>query len=415
MIYLFVPFYSRINLYTAYEYLEQRFHLSVRLLCSALFQFLRCVHVAIAIYAPSIALSLVTGLPIEQCVLLMGVFTTLYTSFGGIRAVIWTDVLQFAIISLGIGLVFVIALGRIPGGWAECWKLASEAGRLRIWNATLDPTSTTSVWACVIGGTTLTLASLATDQALIQRLFTTRSERDSAQSIWTNAILGTPMLVVLSLIGTVLFAFYRLHPERTQGLPSSDAILPLFAVRELPSLASGLVIAAIFAASMAVMSAGINSLATATTIDFYRRLWRPGISAEQQAQFGRWLTLIWGITATLLGLFMGRLGDLAVAYSRVNSFVGGPMLGIFLLGILSVRATTTGAIAGAAAGIIAVAALAALTRVSFFFQAPVGVLVTCFVGEIVSRAGARPEQRQIDGLVFGRKARAGSAQPVAAK
>ncbi|MEO7653603.1 MAG: sodium/solute symporter [Bryobacteraceae bacterium] len=402
MIYVFIPFYSGLNLYTAYEYLERRFDLRVRLVTSALFLFLRLVHVAIAIYGPSLAMSLATGLPMYQCVLGIGALTTLYTTSGGVRAVIWTDVIQFSTICLGVTGILWAALRQIDGGARETVRLAWEAGRLGFWNPSLNPSDTMAFWPSIIGGTTLTLASLATDQALIQRLFTTRSGRDAKQSIVANAVLQVPLLLLLGLVGTVLFAFYRQHPELLAGLPNNDAILPFFAVQQLPRGICALVIAAIFAATMAVMSAGINSLSTAFTVDFYQRLWRPEESPRHYATFGRAATAAWGAVATLLALFMGRLGALVLAYAKVSSLVGGPMLGIFLLGMLTRRATAVGTLYGAVAGAAAVAAVAAFTNVSFYYHVFVGMAITVLGGYLASRFTAPPSSTQLDGLVMER-------------
>jgi solute:Na+ symporter, SSS family len=396
MILIFIPFYSSLNLYTAYEYLERRFNLGVRLVASGLFQFLRLVHVAIALYAPSLALSLVTGLPVLQCVLMIGAVTTVYTSFGGVKAVIWTDVIQFFTICLGVTVMFWVALRQIDGGIAAVVTLARDGGRLHFWNPTLDPRSTMALWPCLLGGTMLTLASLSTDQALLQRLFTTKSKRDARQSIIANAFLTTPLLLLLSALGIVLYAFYRQHPEELRGLPNGDAILAFFAVQHLPRAISALVIAAIFAASMAVMSAGINSLSTAFTVDFYQRLIHPGATAQHYVRFGRTATAVWGLLATVLALFMNRLGALAIAYAKVSSLVAGPMLGIFLLGMLTRRATPAGTLAGAALG----AAVASLTDISFYYHVLVGVAVTLIAGWFASRFTAPPAPAQIEGLVL---------------
>ena len=151
VIFVFVPFYSRLNLYTAYEYLERRFSLSVRLVVSALFQMLRAWHVAVAIYGPALVINLVTGLPVWECVLAMGLFTTFYTSLGGVKAVIWTDVIQFVTVTTGVLLILTIALAHVPGGLPAAFSTVRAAGRLQIINLSTDPTQLTSLWACLFG------------------------------------------------------------------------------------------------------------------------------------------------------------------------------------------------------------------------------------------------------------------------
>ncbi|MCC6362601.1 MAG: sodium/solute symporter [Bryobacterales bacterium] len=401
VILVFVPFYSKLNLYTAYEYLERRFSLPVRLLVSMQFQVLRGWHVAVAIYGPALVINLVTGFPVWQCVLVMGLFTTLYTALGGIRAVIWTDVIQFFTVTSGIALIFTVALRRVPGGIPAAYHAALDAGRLSFVNPTLDPAQLTSIWACLIGGIVLCMAPLTTDQAILQRLFTTKSAKDCRQSVMLQAFLIVPIISILYLTGTALFAFYHFHPERLAGLTNTDAIVPFFAVRELPSGMSGLVVAAIFAASMAVMSAGINSLTTASTVDFYQRVFRPDRPPEHYAMVGRAGTVFWGVAVTFTGLLASKAGDLVLAYNRVSAVVSGPMLGIFLLGTLTRRASAMGCLLGAAAGMIAVGLTITLTRWSFFYQGPIGVVTTFGAGYLASLFTPAPAPDRVKGLVMG--------------
>jgi SSS family solute:Na+ symporter len=401
VILVFVPFYSKLNLYTAYEYLERRFNLSVRLLVSALFQVLRGWHVAVAIYGPALVINLLTGLPIWQCILGMGLFTTFYTTLGGIKAVIWTDVIQFFTVTTGIVLIFITAVSQIPGGPVAAYEVAKQAGRTQIADFRFDLNEFTTVWGCLLGGMVLCMAPLTTDQAILQRLFTTKSTQDCKQSVKLQAVLIMPILSTLYLTGTALFAFYYFHPERLTGLTNQDAIVPFFAIRELPSGVSGLVIAAIFAASMAVMSAGINSLTTATTVDFYQRVFRPDETPEHYASIGRAGTLIWGVAVTLGALLAGKAGDLVNAYNRLSAIVSGPMLGIFLLGTLTKRTTATGCLIGAVCGMIAIATVIATTNWSFFWQGPIGVVATFAGGYLSSLFLAPPPKEKTWGLVMG--------------
>lgn len=383
VIIIFASTYLKLNLFTAYEYLETRFNLQVRLLTSLLFQLLRCMHVAIAIYAPSLTLHLVLQLPFWECVLLMGLLTTVYTSIGGMKAVIYTDAIQFGIVMSGIALVFWTAISH-AGGISPAYQIAMGAGRLRLFDFSPSPSRMTSFWACVIGGTVLSLAPLATDQAILQRLLATKSLRDCKRSVLLQAGLTVPIGACLYLTGTSLFAFYHQNPSHLHGLTSVDAILPFFAVHELHFGIAGFIVAAILASSMAVMSAGINSLTTATTVDFYQRIFRPNETPEHYANVGRVGTVVWGLVVTFLALFAGVFGPLAIGYLRISSFVSGPILGIFLLGALTKRTTARGSLLGAAAGMIVIAAVALGTQWSFLYLGVIGVLATVAVGYVVS-------------------------------
>lgn len=398
---VFVPFYARLNLYTAYEYLERRFDVRARLLASLLFLVLRGTHVALVIYAPSLVMQMVTGLPAAYCVFLVGGLTTFYTTLGGMRAVIWTDVLQFATVMTGIGLIFATAFLNLPGGLPEAYKVAAAAGRLDAFNFSTDPRELTSIWAALAGGLVLCMGPLTTDQAILQRLFTTRSAVDCRRSILLQALLVVPVSVLLFCAGAALFSFYQAHPERLASLPATDAIVPYFVLTELPAGIAGLVIAAILSASMAVMSAGINALTTATTVDFYQRVFRPRATPDQLVSVGRWGTLAWGLVVTIGALFAGRLGALAVAYNHVSSIISGPLLGIFLLATLTRRATSTGVLLGALLGGLMVALVSFGTEWSFFWLGPVGCIVTVSAGWIISMSQNPPAREKVHGLVVG--------------
>lgn len=180
---VFLPFYARQNLSTAYEYLERRFNLGVRLFGSLLFQTLRCWHVSISLYSASLVIQTIAGMAEWQSIVLIGVFTTAYTATGGLKAVIYTDLLQFLTLVAAMGLIIYVAAAHVPGGLAGAFATGREAGKFKMLNTSLDPTQVTSTWACLIGGSTVALMSLISDQVVIQRLFSTRSVADCRQTI----------------------------------------------------------------------------------------------------------------------------------------------------------------------------------------------------------------------------------------
>jgi sodium-coupled monocarboxylate transporter 8/12 len=400
VMFVFLPFYSRFKFYTGYQYLERRFDLKVRLLGSTLFLLTRGAHVAIVISVPSMVLSLLTGLPLTGCVLLMGLLTTVYTTLGGMKAVIWTDVLQFSILLSGVSAVFWVCISRVPGGLPTVYHVAADAGKFHMLNFSMNPRELTSAWAMIGGMGTLILSTLGTDQACLQRYFTTRSLREGRKSVLLDALIIVPVVSLLYMLGFALFAYYRFHPGRLAGLPLNDEILPFFVVHELHGMLVGLVIASIFAACMAVVSAGINSLATVSTVDFYQRLLHHDQPDARSVLVGRWATAGWGAAATTAALFAHRLGPLINAFNRVNSVLGGPILGIFLLGMLTTRAKSHATIAGSVAGLVAVALTAWALNISFFYYALIGVVVTCVVGYLLSLPGPARDPAELKDLVY---------------
>lgn len=401
VMYVLLPFFMRFKFYTAYEYLERRFDLKTRLLVSGLFLLMRGSHVAIAIYAPSIVLSLLTGFPLYLSVLMMGFFTTVYTTLGGMKAVIWTDVLQFSVLLSGLVAVFWLSLTRIPNGIHTVFTVAGQAGRLRLWNFSFNPSDVTAFWPAVIGGGVMILSTLGTDQAYLQRYFATSSLREGRRSVMLDACVIIPVSFVLYFLGSVLYTFYRFHPHDLHGLPRVDAILPFFVLHELGGVFSGLVIASIFASSMAVMGAGINALTTATTVDFYRGWLRRGAAETHYVTVGRWGTVGWGMATTFGALFADKLGPLLNAFNKINSFLGGPILGIFLLGMLSRRAKGTPAIIGGVVALAVVTWIMLTTNITFFYYALIGVTITFVVGFLVSLVGPPPDTASLRGLVRG--------------
>lgn len=390
VIVIFLPFYCRLKLYTAYEYLEQRFDLRVRCIASALFLFICGAHVSIAMYAPALVLTLVSHMPLHASILFMGIVVTLYTTMGGIRAVIWTDVMQFCIVVTGIIFTFFFTISRVNGGLAAISQIGAQYGKWRLWDFSLNPASSTTFWAMFVGGTFLALATTGTDQAVLQRYFTAKSEQECRRSLMAYSIILIPFNCALLFIGVFLFAFYHQHPELIKGLPGADSVLAYFVVHQLPRLLGTLLTASIFAASMGVMSAGINSLSTCSVVDFYRRIWRREASDAEYVRAGRIFTVLWGSTATIGALYAGRLGTLSLAFGKIQGFVGGVMLGIFLLGIFSHRANAVGAVVGSVIGMFCVSYFAFWTDVSFFWYGCISCFVTVVAGYIASSFSGKP-------------------------
>lgn len=399
---VFMPFFYRASFYTAYQYLEARFSVGVRTLSSALFIIRVLIWLALATYAPALALEQVTGFPLWLTILLTGILTTLYTTLGGMKAVIWTDVMQFVVLVAGQVAIFVVALGHIPDGVLGAYRISQAAGKFEI-SLSLDPTVRTTLWGVLIGGAFMNLVQMATDQVSVQRYMTATNLREARRSLWIKLALTLPVIAVFYLSGLVLFAFYQTQtdPLAAGWISKADQILPYFVMHELPTGMPGVLIAAIYAASMSTVSAGINSLTTATLVDFYQRLWRPDASSAHLLRLAKWLTLFYGVLIVLLSFVVERLGSLIEASNKAVGLVGGPLLGLFLLGMFSRRANATGAILGWFAGVLVLFPVCYLTKTSFLWYALVGCVTTYVVGLAGSLLLPPPPARQIDGLVVG--------------
>ena len=288
VVFLYLPYFRRVRMTSAYELLESRFNLPVRLYASLSFVLYQLGRMAIVLFLPAIALSTVTGISVYSCILLMGALATLYTVLGGIKAVIWTDVLQVFVLYGGALLSLVILVSSMDGGLSGIVSTGLEYDKFHMFNWTWDWT-TTAVWVVLVGNLFMNLVPYTSDQAVVQRYFTTKDQAAAARSIWTNAILIVPSTLTLFLLGTSLWAFYRDNPEMLNPTLPTDSIFPLFIAQHLPAGIAGLLIAAVFAASMSTLDSSLNSVSAALVTDFFVRF-RPDSTERSRLVLARSLT-----------------------------------------------------------------------------------------------------------------------------
>ncbi len=386
IIFLFLPFYRRLDVTTAYEYLELRFNLPVRLIGSAMFMLFQFGRIGIVLFLPSIALSVVTGIDINLCITIMGLLCILYTVMGGMEAVIWTDVLQVLVLMGGALLCLILIPMQIEGGWSGTLALAEAGDKFRMLDFRWDWKDAT-FFTIVISGFGLQLISYGTDQTVIQRYLTTKDERGARRAIWTNAALTIPATLLFFSLGSMLFAFYRSHPHAMDPtLANESAIFPLFIVTQMPLGVAGLLVAAIFAAAMSSLDSSMNSVSAAFTTDFYQRFGKD-ISQAKALATARVVTVVIGVLSMAFALWMASQPDIKSLWDEFSKYIGlfgGGLGGVFLLGIATRRASG----AGALVGIIASGILQYLIKQYFplhpWAYGATGV-ATCFViGYVVS-------------------------------
>lgn len=408
--YLFIPFLARLNVFTIYEYLEHRFGLASRLFASAVFLLQRASHMAVAIYAVSLALQQIVGWPVWACVAAVGGLTTIYTVLGGMKAVLWTDVLQFFVLMAGLVAMAGMVLWSFHGDVMGIWRVAAEAGHTEMLSAPVNFWDRgfwqdMTIWGIVLGLLAYQVAAYGSDQVLVQRYLAAGSGRKMAQSLIFSGLLQIPVVIALYLLGLGFFAYYH-APENTALLESLNGlvtktddvnmVLPHFVQHVLPPGLAGLVFAGLFAATMSVFSSGLNSLSTATCMDFINRLRAPGgRSGEVTLAGARWITLAWGVMITLaaIGVYCAHIGALLAAAAGIIAFFGGPLLGMFLLGIFTMRTTSLGAIAGAILGFAF--ALVLWSHVSFIWYAVIGCVPTVVFGYVLSFLGPRRARAEV--------------------
>lgn len=411
-----LPFYRNLNVFTAYEYLERRFDLSVRWLASIIFILWRVGWIATAMYVPCLAISGATrgAFPLVPTIIVLGSVVILYTALGGMRAVIWTDIIQFCIMFGGLAATVSVVLGQIPGGLSEVWQTASQAGKTSVLTGIQAPEAAGLVERAKLFFTTemTTLGFLVAvmvgrmavytaDQVMVQRFQTARSLKDSRQAFIVNAAGDALWTVGLAFVGLTLFAYVARDPGFA-GLPS-DRVFPAFLASKFPTGAVGLVIAAIFAASLSSIASAVNSCSSVVMMDFYRRIRRPGGPAgstdspeEQRRQvcISRWTTLVVGVCAIALSANVGRLGDLIVIANKVIQLFTGPLFAVYVLGLFVPFAGSRGALVGGGFGGAVSLYVAFWSGLAFVWPATLGFIAALAAGVAVSLCGGRPSQAQ---------------------
>jgi solute:Na+ symporter, SSS family len=393
---LFIPAYFQGEMLTAYELLNRRFGARAKHFAASLFLVMRALAEGVRVFAASLVLAAVLsasvpGLPHLWLWSIVGVgmLTMVYTFEGGIAAVIWTDLVQLVIYIGGSLLAAYMLLHLVPGGWSAVVADARAAGKLQFISWSWDLSVPFTFWAGLIGGCFLTMASHGTDQLLVQRLLTCRNQRDSQKALILSGFVVFAQFVLFLTIGIMLHAYYAGHSLPLMA--SNDEIFPAFIVRSLPHGVAGLVIAAIFAAAMSNLSGSLNSLASTTVFDFYQPLTGGRLDDGRLLAVSRWLTAAWGLVLIVIAILARDWGSVFTVGLTIASIVYGPMLGAFLLGMLTTTATERGAMAGIGASLVAMIGVRVFMPLAWTWYVVVGTAICVAVGMTVSLT--RPEIR----------------------
>ena len=391
--YVLLPHYFRGDLYTAYQLIERRFGSNLRCVTAGLFLFTRAAAEGVRVYAVSIVVAFALGTGQIASIAIITGLTLLYTFEGGLAAVIWTDVVQTVIYVGGtlVGVFTIVHL--VPGGWPHIHELALNAGKLQVFDFSWTFWKPYTFWAGLIGGTFLTTASHGTDQLIVQRLLAARNQRQSVTALLSSGIAIFLQFGLFLMLGVMLWAYYHV-PSSSFG--KADYIYLTFIVKQMPHGLSGLLIAAILAAAMSNLSAALNSLSSSSTVDFYLRF-RP--KTDERAQFlaSRVATILWALVLFALAvLSLHRVGRVIEVGLQIASVAYGALLGVFLLGVLTRRASETGAAIGMVLGFTLEMYLWIGTHVPWTWYVALGTIVTFATGYAASLALPAEEQRSID-------------------
>ncbi len=412
-----LPLFRRLGVYTAYEYLEARFNVGVRGLGAAIFMLWRLGWMATALYVPCLAITSVIGRPdlLIPMIVVLGGLVTFYTALGGIKAVIWTDVIQFCIMFAGLAGTIYIAWRNVPGGWSEILQAARQVGLpespppacptdgldgLTQWFAI--PVTAVGMFISTMVGR---IGMYTTDQVMIQRFQTTRSIGDARKGFLITAVSDTIWMVALAVVGLALFAYFRHHSIPPQVQANPDHIFPYFLGQVFPPGMVGLVVAAILAASLSSIDSAVNSMTSVAMIDFVNRLYLHPTSGEElsdhqqrrQVSISRALTVLLGLLGTALSCYVGQFGTIfEIANKLINAFTG-PLLGIFLLGMFTRRANGPGVFLGGLLGTaftLYIVHLANHQLISFIWPSTFGLVMTLCAGYVLSLPFATSAEKQ---------------------
>jgi SSS family transporter len=463
-----VPIYRRANVYTAYEYLEQRFDLKTRTLVSFVFLIQRGLAVGIALYAPAVVLTVIFGWSDRLTTVLMGVTVITYTVLGGIKAVTWTDVQQMTVMVFGLAISAVMAVVLLPQGisFQDAIYIAGAAGRINPVTFHFDWNDRYNLFSGLLGGMFLALAYFGCDQSQVQRFLTGSSVTQSRLSLLFNALAKIPMQFCILFTGALVFVFFTFEPppflfqkvelkkiqstaayepleqryqqafekrkqaamEFTEARHSGDAlrreskagqyraaqkevdsvrkegaalveevngkkgfndtnyVFLTFVTKYLPPGVVGLVIAVIFGAAMSTSSGEINSLATVTVIDVYKRHFRPEASDRHYLWVSRLATAFWGVYAVFSAELGKNIGSLVEAVNMLGSLFYGGILGVFVLAMFFKRVNGHGAFFGVLAGEAVIFAVHYAGIISFLWYNVIGCITVVVAGVLVSKA-----------------------------
>ncbi|MEM6886439.1 MAG: sodium/solute symporter, partial [Verrucomicrobiota bacterium] len=395
--YVLFPLLRNLKLTSTYEYLELRYNSTLRSIAS-----LQCValqvfgRMSVVLLLPALAIAAVTGMDVSVSVLIMGVLTTIYTSVGGFEAVIWTDVIQGVLMLLGALLMSFMAISALPGGWGEFVEVGQAFGRFDIAIFSMDHTQPI-IWVFVMA-VIVQQITIVSDQPTVQRVFSTPM-KDVRRIAGMGIFCGIAIAVVVNLAGLSIFAYFHAFPEQLNPGMTNDQVVPLYIVQRLPVGIAGLIIAALFAASMSTLSSSMNSSATLVAEDFYRRFNKKSTD-RQRLLVMKVGSVVAGCIGTGMAFYMAQLQieSMFQTWSEILALIGGGFVGIYILGMFTRRTNSAGAVTGAISSIVCTVLVKNFTDAHWVFYTPVAAISCVAIGYLSSFLFPSKSQKNLTGL-----------------
>ena len=397
-----LPSYFKGEIYTAYEVLEKRFGGATQRAAAILFLVTRTLASGLRLYLAALVLQKITEWNLSWSIAVIAAATVLYTYLGGIKAVVWIDVIQFAVYLIAALAALAILLGKIPGGWGEIWTRGLAAGKFRVINLGFDgvaaPTNLGEAWKAfygmlaqpytlwggVLGGLVLDTATHGADQMMVQRYLTARSERQAGWALIASGFVILAQFALFLTLGVGLWVLFQDNPP-AKPLVKNDEYFAYFIVHDLPRGLLGLVIAAVFSVTMSTVSGALSASASSTVNDIYRPLF-PGTDEKRLLRISKGMTAFWAVVQMGVALLAEKLSQSVIDDAlAIASFVTGLLLGLFLLGVWTKNVGERAAFVGLLVGTAAVTAVKFLTSISYPWYALVGSGTVVVVGLLASR------------------------------
>ena len=377
--------YYEYDVTTAYGYLTYRFNPQVKNVTSIIFLIVQALGNGVRVFAIALVLEVITGYSLISILIVICGVTIIYTILGGMKAVIWTDVLQAGILITGGIVSVVLLLVKLPFSFSDLVSNPIIAEKLTLFNFSTSLSTPYTFWACVLGGAFFGMASHGTDQVMVQRLLTCASIKQSQKALIVSGFVVAVQFFLFLFVGILLYAFYHLLPHHGQVIPDNpDKIFPYFISQEFPIGLAGLVIAGVLSAAMSTLSGALNAFSATTIAELYVPYMKKERSNSQLLNLSRFATFAWGVAMIGIAYMARNWGQVLEAGLTIASFVYGGMLGVFLLGLFFPHVSSRDAIIGIAAGVLSVVLTASYTTVAWPWFAMIGTGATISTALVVS-------------------------------
>jgi len=414
---LIFPVLRSLKLISLYAYLEKRFDAATRTIISILFQFIRAFGTGVTVYGISLVLMICLNIPFWVAVLMLGGVTIVYDVMGGMKAVIWSDVIQIVVL-FGAILAAIVMAVHLTGGLSVVFEQPARLRAVDFASHGLGDGHTFGFWPMLIGGLFLYLSYYGCDQTQAQRELSTRSVNDTNRALFLDGMMRFPLVLSYCFLGLCLGAYALLHPDFVAGLPVNEInepnynlAVPVFVVKHFPHGLIGLVMVGLFAAAMSSLDSTLNALSALGMQDIVKRYLKKEMSGRMELVISKLLTVFWGVVCIFFAFFVGGISDTIIeSINKIGSLVNGPLLAVFLMGMLTRRVNGQGASGGLIVGFVLNLLLwKYVPKLSWLWWNVIGFFVTYGAGYLISLVFPKPDPARFEGTLFQRVRRPLSA------